>query len=599
MNLVQMFFERVARYGDDRGLMVKQGGRYVDISWNQWAREVERVAAGLLSLGVRPGDRVGLLSENRPEWSYADLGVLTCQAVDVPVYPTNKPTQVAYLMNNSEAELIFVSSEEQLRKTLEAAASCPQLRKIIVFSPHVAADLLASESVMTLAELQEAGDRWLTANPGRLEEIRGRIDKDDLATIIYTSGTTGDPKGVMLSHDNFYSNCAATMEVHSLGHDDVALSHLPLSHVLERMAGYYMMIYAGATIAYAESIEAVSQNMAEVGPTVMISVPRLYEKIYGRIYEGASHSKGLQKKIAFWSFGVANRVAACHDAGRKPGAWLSWQHALARKLVFGKLGEKLGGRMQYFVSGGAPLPRKIAEFFYGTGYPIYEGYGLTETAPVLAVNTPRHLKFGTVGRPIPGVKIKIAADGEILAQGPNVSRGYYRNPAATREAFVDGWFHTGDIGEIDADGFLKITDRKKDLIVTAGGKNIAPQHLENLLKMDKYITEVMLYGDRRKFISALIVPDFERLAEYALEHDILYRDREELLADPAIVRLIETRIRKVHEQHDIPGYEQVKKFVLLNSDFSMDLEEITPTLKLRRKIVTAKYQSQLDALYEE
>ncbi|MBW1646307.1 MAG: long-chain fatty acid--CoA ligase [Deltaproteobacteria bacterium] len=579
--------------------MVKKAGRYVDISWKEWAGEVERVAGGLLALGVRQGERIGLLAENCPEWSFADLGILSCHAVDVPVYPTNKASQVAYLMNNSEASTIFVSTVDQLRKTLEAAASCPQLRKIIVFAAQVPAELRRGELVMTLAELQETGRQWLAANPGRLEGIRGQIDEDDLATIIYTSGTTGDPKGVMLTHKNFYSNCAATASVNVIGHQDIALSHLPLSHVLERMAGYYLMIYAGATIAYAESIDAVAGNMVEVGPTVMISVPRLYEKIYTRIQEGARQSKGLRRRIVSWSFRVAEQLAACHDAGRKPGAWLAWQQSLARKLVFSKLGEKLGGRMKYFVSGGAPLPRKIAEFFYATGYPIYEGYGLTETSPVLAVNTPAHLRFGTVGRPIPGVEIKIAADGEILARGPNVSPGYYRNPEATREAFVDGWFHTGDIGEIDADGYLKITDRKKDLIVTAGGKNIAPQHLENLLKMDPYISEVMLYGDRRKFIAALIVPDFELLAAYALEHDILYQDFDELVADPLIVRLIEDRIRQVHEQHDIPGYEQVKKFVLLGNNFSMDLEEVTPTLKLRRKIVTAKYQQQLDALYEE
>ena len=599
MNLVRMFFDQVERYGDQRAMMVKRGGRYVDISWNEWAEHVRCIAAGLLSRGFQPGDKIALLSENRPEWAFVDFGVLSMGGADVPVYPTNRPKQIAYLVNNSEAGIIFVSTEEQLRKVLEIKETCPLLKTVVVFDQAVDDVLLADENVITLDFLEAEGKAWIQDHPGKLEEIREKIKPDDLATIIYTSGTTGDPKGVMLTHHNFYSNCQGCLARVQVSRDDIALSHLPLSHVLERQAGYYLMVCGGATIAYAEAIDTVPQNMEEVGPTIMVSVPRLFEKIYAKIYDAAVQSSGLKKKLMFWAFGIADKIAACKEEKKAPSGFLAWQYGLAKKLVFSKMGEKLGGRLRFFVSGGAPLPKKIAEFFYATGYYILEGYGLTETSPVLAVNTPEELKFGTVGKVIPEVQVKIAEDGEILAKGPNITQGYYKNPQATAEAFVDGWFCTGDIGNLDDEGYLSITDRKKDLIVTAGGKNIAPQHLENLLKMDEYISEVMLYGDKQRFISALVVPDFENLERYALSHDILYTDIRGLLEDPEIIRLYEQRFRKVHEENEIPGYEQVKKFILLDSDFSMDDEEITPTMKLRRKIVTAKYQQQLDALYEE
>jgi long-chain acyl-CoA synthetase len=598
MNLVQVFYEQVGRLGERTGMMVKKDDAYTGISWREIAENVEAIAGGLLSLGLEKGSKVALLSENRPEWVYTDLAVLSCACADVPIYPTNRVPQVAYLVNNSESVYLFVSTAEQLEKALDAVSICPELKKIFVFD-EVPAALLESEMVMPLAELQALGREWLNQNRERLEAIRNSVQADDLATLIYTSGTTGDPKGVMLTHNNFISNVAACSARVEVNEHDVFLSHLPLSHVLERMSGYYIPLYNGAVIAYAESIDKVSQNMAETHPTIMISVPRLFEKIYDRIFDGAQQSKGLKKRLAFWAFSVAEKVAQCHDQGKPVPGGLKFQHNLASKLVFSKLGEKLGGRLRFFISGGAPLPRQLAEFFYGTGYPIFEGYGLTETSPVVAVNYTDHLKFGTVGPVLEGVEVKIADDGEIMVKGPNVALGYYKNPEATREAFVDDWFYTGDIGELDDENYLKITDRKKDLIVTAGGKNIAPQHLENLLKMDKYLSEVMLYGDRKKFISALIVPDFEKVEEYALKHDILSVNRNGLLENPEIRAMIQRRIEKVQDENQIPDYERVKKFVLLTSEFSMDNNEVTPTLKLKRKIVTSKYQKELDALYED
>ncbi len=598
MNLVQIFFEQARRLGDKTGMKVKRDGRYVDISWRAWAANVEMVAGGLLSQGLEAGKKVALLSENRPEWAYADLAILACACADAPVYPTNRAPQVEYIVKDSEAEFLFVSTAEQLDKGLAIVANCPNLKKIVVFAEDLPQASLENENVMTLSELMNSGREWLKGNSERFEAIWQNIDAHDLATLIYTSGTTGDPKGVMLTHDNFISNVVSSSKCVRVDTTDTFLSHLPLSHVFERMSGYYLPIYNGSTIAYAESIEMVSQNMTEVHPTLMISVPRLFEKIYDRIYDGAQQSSWIKKRLVFWAFGVADQLAVCKREGRNPSGWLNLQNGLAKKLVFAKLGDKLGGSLRFFVSGGAPLPQKVAEFFYGTGYPIYEGYGLTETAPVMAVNSPSHIKFGTVGTVIEGVEVKIAGDGEILTKGPNVTIGYYNNPVATAEAFVDGWFCTGDVGELDSENYLKITDRKKDLIVTAGGKNIAPQHLENLLKMDKYIIEAMLYGDRKKFISALIVPDFEKVEEYALKNDILFTDVKGLLENPEIRAMLGRRIEKVQQEHGIPGYEQVKKFVVMSSEFSMDNNEVTPTLKLKRKIVTAKFQTELDALYE-
>ncbi len=598
MNLVQIFFEQARRLKDKPGMLVKQDGKFVEISWSEWATRVEELAAGLLAEGLQAGEKVALLSENRPEWAFADLAILSCACADSPIYPTNTATQVEYIVKDSSAVFLFVSTVEQLEKGLAIYADCPDLKKIFVFDETLPANLRDHDQVMTLNELMNIGRQWLPANAERLEAIWQNIDENELATLIYTSGTTGDPKGVMLTHKNFISNVEACSKCVRVDSTDTFLSHLPLSHVLERMSGYYMPVYNGSVIAYAESIDQVSQNMSEVHPTIMISVPRLFEKIYDRIFDGAQQSSGFKKRLAFWAFGLAEKISACEREGRQPGGLLQLQYNLAKKLVFGKLGEKLGGRLRFFISGGAPLPQKVAEFFYGTGYPIFEGYGLTETAPVLSVNYPGHMKFGTVGPVLAGVEIKIAEDGEILAKGPNVALGYYNNPQATAEAFVDGWFYTGDVGELDSDNYLKITDRKKDLIVTAGGKNIAPQHLENLLKMDKYISEAMLYGDRMKFLSALLVPDFEKVEEYALKNDILFTDIKGLLENPEIRAMFGRRIDKVHQENDIPGYEQVKKFLILSSEFSMDKNEVTPTLKLKRKIVTAKFKSELDALYE-
>jgi long-chain acyl-CoA synthetase len=420
------------------------------------------------------------------------------------------------------------------------------------------------------------------------------VGADDLATLIYTSGTTGPPKGVMLTHGNITNNVLASLKALLLKPSDTALSFLPLSHIFERMAGLYCMVYAGGTIAYAESVDTVPENMVEVRPTVVMSVPRLYEKMYARILDAATQGGVIKKNLFFWARRVGLARSRRLLAGKPVGPWLGFQYSIARALVFRKLKQRTGGRLRFFVSGGAPLAKDIAEFFYAAGLPILEGYGLTETSPVLTVNRLESIRPGTVGKPVLGVEIKIAGDGEILARGPSIMKGYYNKPEATEATMVDGWFHTGDIGHLDREGCLLITDRKKDLIVTAGGKNVAPQPIENLLKTDKFISEVVVIGDRRPCLVALIVPNFENLKSYAKHKGLGDIDPAKLVQLPAIINLIQRRIAR-HQEGAAP-FETIKKIHVLGRELEIG-EELTPTLKVKRKEVSKRFHDEIEALY--
>src|SRR5947207_404075 len=511
--LNRLFFDAVQKFDKPDALQVKIGGNYQPISHRTLAERVRRAALGLQALGARPGDRVGILSENRPEWAIADYACLTSGLTDVPIYPNLPPDQVAYIIRDSGATAIFVSTAAQADKVRQIRRQCPSLRVVVGFSAsrddgvdlamaQLEAKGAAAESAASIAAYRSAADM---------------VRPDDLATLIYTSGTTGEPKGVMLTHDNIYSNVmASAVQVPFVG-DDTCLSFLPLSHIFERMAGHYLMMATGTSIAYAESIDTVPIDMQLVKPTLVLSVPRLYEKMYARVLVNALAGGALKKRIFFWARAVADRWATERLAGREPGGLLGMQYRIAQRLVFSKLKARTGNRLRYFVSGGAPLAPEINKFFYAAGLVILEGYGLTETSPVIAVNTPEDFRIGTVGKPIDGVEVRIASDGEILNRGPHVMKGYYNKPEATREALEpDGWFHTGDIGEV-RDGFLAITDRKKDIIVTAGGKNIAPQPLENKVKTNKYVAQAVMLGDKRKFPSMLIVPNFDQLEKWAMK----------------------------------------------------------------------------------
>ena len=589
--LAQLFFDAVERYDKPDALQAKVGGVYQPMSHRVLATRVRHLGIGLRALGVQRGARVGILSENRPEWAIADYACLTSGLIDVPVYPTLPPEQITYILKDAGAAALFVSTEALAAKVAQVRAQLPALRHVIGFG-----DRAWPGVDFTFAELEGRGQSSHGApSAERYRDEALSVQPDDLATLIYTSGTTGEPKGVMLTHDNFHSNVVVCAELLRF-RDDVALSFLPLSHVFERM-GDYLMMACGVSIAYAESIDTVPTNMLEVRPTVMMSVPRLYEKMYSRVLENALAGGQVKKRIFFWARAVADKWADQTLAGRTPGGLLGFAYRVAQKLVFSKLQARTGGRMRYFVSGGAPLAPEINKFFYAAGLTILEGYGLTETSPVIAVNTPQHFRIGTVGRPIPGVEVTIAPDGEILTRGPHVMKGYFNKPEATREAIdAEGWFHTGDIGEL-RDGFLAITDRKKDIIVTAGGKNIAPQPIENMIKTNKYVSQAVVLGDKRKFPIVLIVPNFEQLEKWAKIKNLLWADRRQLINLPLVQAKMEKEV--LRKLSGLASFETPKKVGLLENDFSIESGEMTPSHKVKRRVIEKRYADRVDRLYQE
>ncbi|WP_420129712.1 AMP-dependent synthetase/ligase [Longimicrobium sp.] len=587
----KIFFGGLDRYDRAEAMQYPTGdGVWACLSTTQIERRVTAVAAALDAAGIVAGDRVAILSENRPEWAITDYASVGQGIIDVPLYPTLPANQVEYILRDCEAKIVFVSTSAQAAKIAEIRDNLPELRHVIVFDGTVSPGTTTFESFV--ADGQRAVDE------GRFTGFRARalaVPRDQVATLIYTSGTTGNPKGVMLTHWNLASNVAGALQ-HGLSDviktGDTTLSFLPLSHVFERMVDYlYWDI--GACTAYAESIDKVADNLVQVRPMIAVSVPRLFEKIYSRVV-GVT---GGKKMIVGWARGVGEAVADAKLAGHTPGGSLKLRYSLADKLVFGKLREKTGGRMRNFVSGGAPLSPDVAKFFFAAGLPVFEGYGLTETSPVIAVNKPDAVKLGTVGKPIPGVEVRIdPQSGEILTRGPHVMKGYWRNDEATREIIdAEGWFHTGDIGELTPDGFLRITDRLKNIIVTAGGKNVAPQPMENAVVMSPFVSQAVIIGDRRPFPSVLVVPEWENLLPWAASHGITETDRDKLAADP---RIVEHMTREALGGLDeFAKYERPKKVAVIPQEFTIESGMLTPTLKIKRKLVEKHYASVVEALY--
>ena len=596
--LNQLFFGAVEQHDRPDALQVKAGGRYQPVSHRTLADRVRHTGLGLRAMGIPPGARVAILAENRPEWAIADYACLTAGFVDVPIYATLPAEQMHYILHDAEAVAIFVSNAEHAHTIASIRSRLPALKWVIGFDAAqngVDIALPALEAKGAAADGQTREEHGNSAERYRAEALA--VDPDQVATIIYTSGTTGEPKGTMLTHGNIASNVAAVMQAIPFRTDDVSLSFLPLSHILERMFDY-LMFAVGVSIAYVESMDTIIDNFGDVHPTIVVSVPRIYEKIYARVLESALSSGGVRKQIFFWARSVGSQWADEVLAGRRPGVLLSARYALARRLVFSKLRARVGGRLRYFVSGGAPLATEINKFFYAAGLMILEGYGLTETSPVIAVNTPDHFRIGTVGLPIAGVDVRIAPDGEILVRGPNVMKGYFNKPDQTRETIdADGWLHSGDIGELDADGFLSITDRKKDIIVTAGGKNIAPQPIENLIKTNKFVSEAVMIGDKRKYPVVLIVPNFDQLEKWARHKNVAFEGRAQLLSQPAVQAKMDREV--LSKLGNLARYETPKKVALLEHEFSLERGELTPTLKVRRRAVDRGYKALIDSLYEE
>lgn len=590
--IIDMFEEAVETKSRPDALQAKQGGSYHSISSLDALLKTQSVAAGLIELGVKPKDRIALLSENRPEWMISDIAILSSRAINVPIYPTLPAVQIEHLLNNAGVKFIILSNKEQLNKLKEIAHRVPSLEGIVVID----LDEPETETLINYHTLSTKGAKAWQQEPLKYQKIREKVQAEDVATIIYTSGTTGAPKGVMLTHSNIVANILDLCEVLYFDRRDVVLSFLPLSHIFERTADY-LMFFRGVSLAYAESVDKVPVNMLEVRPTVVACVPRFFEKLHNRIMESRQQSSGLKTLISEWAFGVGHRHMETMVRGTSPGAFLSFQKYLASKLVFSKLRNRLGGRLRFFISGGAPLDKSLAEFFFSIEILILEGYGLTETSPVITVNRPNAFKLGTVGLPLDSLEVKLTDDGEILTRGPSVMVGYYKKEMETQQVLKDGWFHTGDIGHLDKDGFLKITDRKKDLIVTAGGKKISPQRIEGLLKANPIFLNAVVVGEGRPFVSALVVPQPELVLQYAEKKGIEFRSYLQLLQSPEVKAFLLIEVQQTTT--DLASFEKVKKIILLEKDFSIESEEITPTLKVRRGVIEERFRRQIQALYEE
>jgi long-chain acyl-CoA synthetase len=574
-------------------MKVKKNGVWVVTTVPQLRDTVRYFSNGLRALGVKPGDRVAILSENRPEWAMADFAILAAGAVTVPVYPTLLGWQIEYILNDAGVVAVICSTDEQYQKIAGIRGHVPSINNLIICDVPAGG---SAQGVLHFDEVVATGKKDEESNGrARFDELLTSRTAADLATLVYTSGTTGNPKGAMLTHGNIASNVVAVNSVMPLDSGTTALSILPLSHILERAADY-AYFYRGVTVAYAENVVKVGENLQELHPEYFAAVPRLFEKMRARVIDGVAEKSAVQQKMFRWALGVAEERLDYRVKLTPMPFGLAVKSFIADKTVFKKILARLGGNVRFVLSGGAPLSPELAAFFIGAGLEILEGYGLTETSPVITINTPTKRKIGTVGPMIPGVEVKIADDGEILSRGPHIMRGYFNNPEATAQAIdQDGWFHTGDIGLIDEEGFLKITDRKKDIIINAYGKNIAPQPLEALLKSSPYIGTPVLIGDRRKFLVALLVPNFEKLERDAAAMGIGFHSKEELVGNEKVIALYQNEIDRFNKNLD--RQEKIRRFALLPRDFTIEADEITPSLKVKRKSIDKKYKEIIDQLY--
>jgi long-chain acyl-CoA synthetase len=607
-NAIDLFNSRVQQSSARTALRWKEGGVWREATWGDWDRASREVAAGLASLGFGLGDRAAVIGNTRPEWLHCDIAILMAGGICVPVYQSNVPHECEYIINDSGARIVFVENPLQLKKLIGERAKLKTVERVIYWDavalPEKAGaaavkldEVLPAELkswVLSMADLRAAGQKWLGEHAGELEKRWAAVKPEQAYTFVYTSGTTGPPKGVVLTHKNILWEGEAMKDVFPIDESDEQLLFLPLAHIFARILEW-ASIQKGSRIAFAESIAKIKDNLSEVRPTYMCAVPRVLEKVYLGILGNRNASPPTKQKIFDWAFSVGREVSKYKQRHEPIPLVLSLKNAIATRLVFGKIQSVLGGRIRFLVSGGAPLSREIAEVFHAAGVLILEGWGLTETTAGTCVNRMEKYAFGTVGPPVPGIEIKIAADGEILVRGGSVMKEYYGKPEATAEAIdPEGWFHTGDIGVMD-DGMLRITDRKKDIIVNAGGKNIAPQNLENALKATPYISQVMVHGDKRPYLVALVTLNEENVAKWAKDNGVTGATAAELSQSDKVKALVQTYIDALNAKE--PSYSAIKKFKLLPADFSQETGELTPTLKVKRKFTSEKFKEMLDAFY--
>lgn len=593
-----ILLRRVAQHPDHVAFRVKRDGRFHDIKWLEYGAQVCELAAGLIELGLERGETVGLMSANCPEFCYTDMGTLIAGGMTVAIYTNTSAQGLAYILNHCEARFLVVDTVERFEKIREIAAELQYLEHIILVERKKGLKPFARVKLHYFDALRELGRATIKADEQIIARSMEKLNIEDTAIIIYTSGTTGPPKGAMLTHYNVSFICTTMNELRpELTEHEVFISFLPMAHALERIGCLYFSTFNGGTIGFAEKLETVASDILEIRPTVLYGVPRFFEKIYNGVLAAVEQGGKVKRAVFNWAVKVGQQAARRQTRGRKLGLSLRVKYWLANRLVFNRLRARLGGRVKYIVSGGAPLSAQISEFFYGAGLPIMEAYGATETCAPATVTRPESLRFGTVGQPIPHVDVKIAEDGEILIRGGGVCKGYFKDSDATARTFVDGWYYSGDIGHFDAEGNLVITDRKKDIIITSAGKNIPPQNIENILKTSPYINQAMVHGDKRKYLTALITLNPETVAAFAAKEGLGHKTMAELAKDEKIYKLIEAEVAA--KNRELASYERIKRFIILEQDFTVENGELTPTLKVKRKVVTEKYRELLDSMYEK
>lgn len=590
-HLGKMILNQTKKYRGRNALFHKTGKNWLGISWEQMEEEIKAVSKALLEFGVKEGEMVAIFSHNCPEVTLCDFGILCIRGVSVPIYATNTAAQAEYIINDAKIRILFVGGKQQYDTAMKFFGSNKSLKKIIVFDSSV--KIKSDKNIIYYKDLLEIGKK--SKKEAVLKKRLASVKPGDLCTIMYTSGTTGDPKGVMLTHMNMTSDFEDLNRAFNLGENDIELCFLPLSHAYQKGSSYWVLSQGG-TVYYCEDPKKIMEYFQEVKPTYMVGVPRLYEKMYGAIYDNLQKASPVKRALFNWAVETGKNYQYKKHGGKFVSPLLNLKHSIAFKLVLSKISALLGGRLHFFSAGGAPLAKEIEEFFFAANIFIAQGYGLTETSPVISFNPINNFKFGTVGRVTAECKVKIAEDGEILVKGGNVTQGYYKKPKQTKEAFTrDGWLMTGDIGYVDSDGFLHITDRKKDIIVTSGGKNVAPQNIESLYGKDPYIEQMAVIGDKRKFLTALVVPAFAMLENYAKEKNISYSSREDLVKNAAIIAFYRERIQSASDQ--LAQFEKIKKFTLMPKEFTQDAGEITPSMKIKRKVLMDKYRNIIEGMY--
>ncbi len=590
----KLFQERVNLSADRLALKRKVAGKWVDITWREYGDHVKYFALGLISLGLEPGTAVCILGNNMPEWVYADIATMSAGGLTVPIYQTNTAEQSKYIIEDSEAKFIVVQNRLQLDKVLAHLNELPRFKKIIVIEMD---GVEKNAMVISFQDVLELGKEHELRNPTLFHERVQSGKPDDSVTIIYTSGTTGPPKGTVLTHANLIVHASEQASLYKISEDDITVSFLPLAHVGERMIGHINRIYTGAAAAFAESIDKLVDNLQEIKPTFWGSVPRPYEKIHARLLAQVESSSPLKRAIFYWALRVGMQANPYMETKEPLPPILRLKHALADMLVYKKIRAFFGGRCRVFVVGAAPIALEIEQFFDALTIKIVPLYGMTEATGIITTNTENNLRIGTVGRPMPGIELKLAEDGELLVKGPTTCKEYFKKPDDTRELYPDGWLHTGDIAAIDSEGYVRIVDRKKDILITAGGKNVAPQNIENHFKADPYISQIMVYGDRKKYLTALFTLNEPEVTAYAREKGIAHNGFAELTRHPEITKLVEQIVEE--KNHHLARFETIKKFVILPHDLTQAANEITPTLKVKRKIVSAQYKDLLERLYEQ